>query len=1111
MKRMKSTRMGFFMFIFLLLCPIVGYGAQRVKGTILDDQKEPIIGANIVVKGSSIGTISDIDGNFELSVNNPDAILNISYIGYITQDIPLKKRTILNVLLQENAQAIDEVVVTGYGGTQLRSKLTNSISQVNTEVLEHGLFSNPAQALSGAVSGVKVMQTSGNPRDVPKIILRGGTNLDGTGSPLIIIDGQVRDDMSHLNMDDIASMDVLKDAGATAIYGARAANGVILITTKKGQKGGAKVTFSAKVGLNYLNSPYKFLNGEEYLHWTRTGIKNSAQVVQLSDGAWRGFANMSALDGAQPYGTGNRYFDDNGAPIDGNKNAMGIWSTMYLDQNNSFLLDQGWKTMIDPITGKEIIYSEMNWDNTLFNQPAVTQDYGLSLSGGNDKGQYYASVGYNHSQGLPVYSYYQKISGVFNGDYQIAKWLKSSTMVNFTYSNWFDAMPLNSTPNYFGREPGMPPTQREYNPAGELLMGKGNGNDYNPHAIVNSFQFNTNNTNLMLGQNFTVDITKGLQLKLNASFMFDEDYSDKFTKDYPSSGGMITTREASNSFYRNISQTYSAVLNYNVDFLKHNHLGIMAGAEYYDKSRYGFSAAGSGAPTDDFQDLYYTSSKENMRNINSEHQSERILSFFGRVNYDYKGKYLLSFTFREDGYSKLLNNRWGFFPGISAGWIISKENFMLPASHVVSFAKLRTSYGVNGNVSGLGPYDLQGIFKPLDNYDGGSSIMISTMPNPGLRWERSNTFEVGLDLSFIENRISTNFTFYNRLTVDKFANIPMPGNSGVTSIKSNQGTIENTGVEMDFKFRIIKTRDFTWDLSANLSYNYNKIVKLPDNGLVRNNQSAYQVYDPNNGELIWVAGYQEGQRPGDLYAYEALGIYRSEEEVMRLAGELVDVSGGTTLYGPNAWSKLTLDQQKKGLPIQAGDVIWKDINGDGKIDKYDQSKVGNGVPLWTGGLNTTFSWRGLSLVARLDYAFGFQQIDNRLKWIMGSIQGTFNNVVQIKDSWTPENTQARYPKYYISDGSGKSNYNRISSMFATDGSYLSFRELTVSYQIPKQLMAKYWLKDVQLSVTGQNLGYITQSVSFSPEQTEATQASGRTVDSGYPLPRSVIFGLKLAF
>src|SRR5690606_35090681 len=280
------------------------------------------------------------------------------------------------------------IVVTGYGGTQKRSKLTNSISTVKAETFERGVYSNPAQALSGAVSGLKVTQSSGKPGAVPSIVLRGGTNLNGTGSPLVLIDGQVRG-INDVNPEDIESMEVLKDAGATALYGARANNGVILITTKKGKEGISEISIKVRTGLNYINNPYKFMGAADYLHWARTGVYNSGHVYQNSAGVWKGPGTgvQANLNGAQPFGLGNRYFDDNNIPLDGNKTSQAIWSPMRLTENLRFLLNEGWQSMIDPITGEEIIFSEFDRSSTAFNQPAITQDYNVGMSGGNDKGK----------------------------------------------------------------------------------------------------------------------------------------------------------------------------------------------------------------------------------------------------------------------------------------------------------------------------------------------------------------------------------------------------------------------------------------------------------------------------------------------------------------------------------------------------------------------------------------------------------------------------------------------------------------------------------------------------------------------------------------------------
>ena len=382
-------------FVALLSVLAVGAFAQSktVSGTVLDKTGESVIGASVVVKGTTNGTITDIDGRFTLVVSEK-ASLVFSYIGYLTQEMLVGKKTFLNVQLQEDNKTLDEVVITGYGGTQLRSKMTNSIAKVDNSTLSTGAHTNPAQALSGAVAGLRVQQTSGNPNSTPTLVLRGGTNLDGSGSPLVIIDGAVRESLSDVNPEDIESLEVMKDAGATAIYGARASNGVILVTTKRGSEGHTEINLSAKVGFNFFHSQYEFLNAHDYLYYMRSAFYRSSHIWQDKSGAWHGFASDATLSGTQPYGTGNRYFDEKGNVLNGNKDNTAVWGVMNYTNDLAFLLKQGWQTMDDPVNpGQKLIYCDNQLKDYNIKSPAITQDYNLSVSGGNDKGHYYVVVG----------------------------------------------------------------------------------------------------------------------------------------------------------------------------------------------------------------------------------------------------------------------------------------------------------------------------------------------------------------------------------------------------------------------------------------------------------------------------------------------------------------------------------------------------------------------------------------------------------------------------------------------------------------------------------------------------------------------------------------------
>lgn len=995
---------------------------------------------------------------------------------------------------------MQEVVVTGYGGKQLRTKVTNSIASVKKEQLSVGLFSNPAQALSGKISGLKVIQSSGSPGAAPTVVLRGGTNLDGTGSPLVVVDGQLRDSMSDINPEDIESMEVLKDAGATALYGARASNGVILITTKRGKEGYREINFKAKVGLNYAHTPYDFLSAGEYIKALRQGIYNAGNLFTDNDGNVKGYGVYAngALEGAQPYGTGNVY----------NKSP---WSTMLLNDENRWLLDRGWQTVVDPITGKDIIYKETNLDKYNLNNPALSQDYNVNMSGGNDKATYYAGIGYNRQEGVPISTFYQRISFITNASYRITDWLKSSSSLNYNRANWKNMPGSNGTEaHYFGRVRSLPPTVRFEDEEGNMLLGPGTA-DGNQSYQPDKWQNDNQSDKFTLTQSFEVNLLKNLRLNLNANWYYSESYSENFTKDFESTpGNWNTTRSSSASYDRDFRQTYNATLNYNQTLFRNHNIDAMLGMEFYDRYKRGFNASGQGAPTDDLPDLGLTDKGENKRSIDSWHEKQRILSFFGRLNYDYKEKYLLSFVFRQDGYSSLLgDNRWGFFPGVSAGWIFGKESFVTDNLPFLSFGKLRTSFGINGNASGIGAYTLQGEYSAVTGYNGNTGYLIGKLPNPNLRWEKTQTAEVGLDLGFFENRLNANITYYNRLTSDKYANLSFPTSTGFSSVTNNNGKLRNQGLELELSGKIIDNKDWKWNAGMNISYNKNKIVSLPDNGLERNRQGAFQVYTGNGNEKKWVAGYQEGQEPNIFYTWQVDGIYKSYDEI---PGNLIRKYGSYTYYGPEAWSKLSAHEQnaKTNFPIQPGDAKFHDVNGDNVIDEFDQVKVGNTNPHWTGGFNTTLAWKGFKLYAQFDFALGFWVYENqdqsKTPWYMGCYQGSYNVPELYYDTWSESNPNGKYPRFLYADQIGKNNYIE-STLFAYKGNYLAIREVSLSYTLPRKWAETMKMKNAEVSITGQNLGYITAAKNVSSPETGANGAVG----SGYSLPRTVLFGINLTF
>lgn len=1104
---MKKTLL--FLLGFLLSINLMAQ-TKTITGKVVDSANEPLIGASVTEVGvPTNATITDVNGQFTLKAKQGKAIL-VTYLGCLPATVNIVAGNSFAIQLKPDSKTFEEIVITGYGGTQSRARSTNSIAKVDNKKLVTGVFSNPAQALSGAVSGLRVVQSSGNPGATPSMTLRGGTNMDGSGSPLVIIDGQIRGSLSDINPEDIEDMQVMKDAGATAIYGARANNGVILIKTKTGKKGQSEINIKIKKGSNYLNNPYEFLNAEQYLTWMRPAYVKATNVWKKADGTNVGWANLSGMTGAQPYGTGNAYFDTDGVtPLVNTTNS--VWSTMYLTDQNRFLLDKGWQSMVDPIDStKSLIFKNTNPSEYNFTNPSSTEDYNINMSGGDENGHYYAGLGYNKSQGLPVSSFYKRYSFVFNGDYKIKPWLTSNSSFNFNRANW-QSMPgsQGSEANYFSRVLSLPPTVRFTNEDGTARLGNNSGDGNQSYQPDQFFVFNQSDK-FTMNQAFKIDFTKDLFLKLSASVYYSESNNESFNKDFRSNPTTInSTRSTWAQFDRTIEQTYNAVLNYQKQFDQH-YINVMLGTEFYDALNNGFSASGSGAATDDFRDLALTSSDKDKRSMDSWHSQQRILSFFGRANYDFQGKYLLSLVARKDGYSRLIDNRWGIFPGVSAGWLFSKESFMSNLSDVISFGKLRASYGVNGNVSGIGAYELQGSYVGGAKYNGQSTFVLGSVPNPGLRWEKTRTLEAGLDLSYFESRLSTNFTFYDRLTSDKFANLSLPISSGISAIRTNNGQFRNRGLEIEMTARPIDTKDWKWNIGGNISYNKNTVVKLPANGLELNRQGAYQVYSGKDStSLNWVGGYQEGKEPGVLYVFQADGLYKNESEIPDdMIVKPTTFQGATTrtLYGKSNWAAMTDAQRvaSKGLPIQPGDVKWKDVNGDGIIDDYDLVKAGNTTPHWFGGFNTTLTYKNFSLYSAFDYALGFTMMDYRLPWIMGNMQGTYNTTTEVLNSWTAENTGAKYPTYVWADQLGKGNY-RNSTLFTYKGDYLSLRQVSLSYSVPQKFLSKANIQKLDLSVTGQNLGYLTAAKTISNPE------SGGVVDAGYSLPTTVIFGLNITF
>jgi TonB-linked SusC/RagA family outer membrane protein len=1118
--------------LILLLATLLGsiqLNAQSrpVTGVVRSaEDGSPVVGASVLVKGQTTGTQTDVDGQFKISIE-PGAILVISSLGFDSQEFKTGNLTSFIISLKPANQKMDEVVVVGYG-TVKRSKMTSSVSKLDNKVLESGIRSNPAQALSGTIPGLRVSTATGRPGSLPNIVLRGGTEFDGSGSPLIIMDGQVRGSLSDINPEEIESMEVLKDASATAIYGARASNGVILITSKKGKAGKSSINLKARTGWNFLNVPYDFLNAEDYIYWTRKGV-----VEAIKNGTMA----ATTLSAVGPRGTGNLYKDGAGNVLDGNYDSRAVWSPMILNDENRELLSmgQGWKTMIDGVptdangnydpngTYKEILYKEFNYGDYGLHKKGLVQDYNLGMTGGNDRGKYYANIGYYDEKGLSLATFYKRLNLSLNGEYKIKDWLKSESGVQFIKANWRSESLQNGETNYWGRMLSAPPTMRGTNMNGELLLGR-DASDGNPIVNIDKYKRFNQTDKFTLNEALTVNFTKDLYAKVGGILNYEEALYEAFNKDFRTgllsytnpNTGWNRTRSSSNQFDRTVRQTYNAILNYTSSFSDMHNISAMAGFEYYAVRNMGFGAGGSLAPTDDFQDLGLTlnNATTQTRSTDSWHSRERIMSGFGRLNYDYDGKYLATFTVRRDGYSRLVgDNQYGTFPGVSAGWMVHRENFMAGTEKWLSFLKLRASWGMNGNIgigtsNGIGLYELRGSYGSQSAYDGTIGFLQTGLANPNLTWEKSKTVEVGADMAFLDNKINASVAYYNRLTTDKLAYINLPVSSGLSQLRTNNGSMRNKGVELELSYRLVKNRDFSWTLGANAAWNKNVVVKLPDNGNENNRQGGTQIYDPKTGRVIWVGGLQEGQEYGEVFGWVSAGIIRTQKDLENY--NVIDIAAGEVQNGASAGKRVASQAliNQYGLTnhiaTQLGDMMWKDIDKNDTIDYRDRVSLGRTIPRWTGGFNTTLTWKNLSLFARMDFALGHIQMDFMQMWAIGSFQGEFNATEMVKDTWTPENPNAKYPRYTWADQLNTKNYDRYSDMFWVNSGYLAFREVTLSYQVPAKWINKVKAQGLTLMVTGQNLGYIANKQLNLPERTGAQ-------NSAYTIPTSLIFGANLTF
>jgi TonB-linked SusC/RagA family outer membrane protein len=1080
MKR-KSTVALLALFCFFLQASFAQSGNFVVSGVVTaGTAAEQLRGVSVKLKGTELGTITAEDGRYSLAVPDPTGTLVFSYVGHVTQEVRIANQRTINVSLRPEAQSLDDVVVVAYG-QQSRATVTNSISKVDAKEFTQAPAANPLNQLQGKVAGLSLQVSSGQPGANPQIFIRGGASTSPEGdAPLFIVDGivgQMRN-ISDLNPDDIESMQVLKDAASTAIYGARAANGVIIVKTKSGKRNAKPtVRFKYTSGLERQGREYDFTSAADYIYVSRL----NTQKFNTTN------PNLFLTGGTYGMSTGNPRNSRNTLEF------LDTYITNYGQEYVSNLIDnEGWTTMTDPVTGRKLIFKETNYQNVTF-QNALRQEYDVNVSGGTDRSTYYLSLGHLNQKGIVAGTDYKNYTFLLNGTYKLSDKIELNTNVNYLLR---EGRGIDNIQNVLSRSVTMPFTYRHTYENGLPAPGEGVTSFRNRnHEIYYRDQYDDSRvfrTTLNLGA--TWNIIPGLTFKPAAYWFTTEGINNEF--EAYNEVNINRNASASHSFIRQTQ--LDGVFNYVKDFGSKHSTSTVLGTSYINNYNYDITASGYGAPTDHIRTVNATSVLT--QRSSSEINSDIIMSVFGRINYDYDRKYLVSASFRNDGSSKFSEaNKWGLFPGISVGWNVHKEEFWEPLSNYVSAFKLRSSWGQAGQ-NELSIFDTQGQYNIGNNYLGEVGILNTRLANRELVWETTTSFDVGADIGLFNNRLTVLLDYYNKQTSDRIFSKPLDATSGFSSIVSNYGTIQTRGFEVEIAANAINNKNFSWDVNLTYSHNRSTVVKLPPNNEIKNRIGGNIVFDRDLNAYVKVGGTAEGERFGGRWAYHMIGVYATDADAANAPKDVV-----------------ANNRVKKG-----GDAIWEDVDANGIIDNRDMVFMGYIRPDKQGGIVNTFNYKGLSMRFVADFAIG-HVIDNSFRG--RSLASARNNNMTLSDVlsdkiWKEQGDQASIPKYtvqsdadynyrnHLRSGHGltsSSGYITANSLYHSKGDFLAFREISFSYPLRASFLQKAYIKSINLFAGVFNLGYLTKYDGLMPEiYTGNDQGS-------YPRPRQYSFGATFIF
>jgi TonB-linked SusC/RagA family outer membrane protein len=1090
-----------------------GQSNPTVSGTVKTASAEKLSNVTVTVKGSNKAVVTDNNGHFDIRVNSLKDTLVFSYIGTQPKEVAINGQTVVNISLDAEATALSDVVVVGYM-TQTRNKTAAAVSKLAAEELVNTPNPNPVQALQGKLAGVSVPIVNGQPGSgANNILIRGGTKLNsyGTGlgtsggnansnvdvsDPLVVIDGVFRA-LNDINPDDIETFQVMKDAASTAAYGARGANGVIVIKTKSGKFGSKPVvTFNYRHNWETMMRDYDYLSAKDYLTLARTTVQNTNDALQkdnlLNKGGFSAGTNVFTSKGQYSNSINLTALYDNIVAVEGQD---------YVDN----LLSKGWQVMDDPINpGTRLLYADNHYQNMLWNT-GQTDNYNASVNGGGENANYNVSLGYVNQGGIFVGTNYKRYNALGNFGFKVSKNFKLDASV--TYQNVVPNY-VESFTNDLVRATRITPLIRIFRDDGTPAFGEVTTTRNRFHTLkYDDTRVNTERIISRLAGDVT--IIKGLHFRPAVSYVLEDYRNMLFRRSYPGSVQLSTNRQKYENTNNNRQLMIDQILQYDHSFGNHN-LSVLAGFNY-TRYRENVIKIGSQRATNDY---VYTIEEPtttivndqivtNVTDLSTSLEDKRSASYFGQFSYDYDNRYLVGGSLRYDGFSYFSpGNKYVLFPALSVGWNIHNESFW--NSQYVSALKLRASWGRAG-LNDLKVGDTYGNYSG-STYAQTSGIVRENLANPNLKWESTQTTDLAVDAGFLKNRILLTVDFYNKLTKDRLASKPLPLEGPFASLIYNNGSLRNRGVEVELSATVLKYRGFTWKTNFTFAFNRTVVVDLPENGRDKNRQNGGTVYDLASKSEREVGGIAEGERPYSLYAFKVEGIFSTDAEAA-------------------AWGKKDLMASPAGQTTgkHAGDYIWADLNGDNIIDSRDMVFMGYRAPDKIGGMQNTFTYKSLSLRFTMDYALGHVISNGALARSLG--QGrAFNEGAPAEalgnDIWKqPGDVGKKYARFSFADYDfGQRNYIRqvttvgtnnsygvdVSTMFEK-GDFLAFREIYLGYELPKELVKKTRLGGINVFGSIYNIGYLTKYKGVNPETYSGFDAIG------YPRPRQFSLGATARF